>query len=115
MEEVIRTLAVAFGPVVIFWTAIGIVYSPELFVRMPFRVKAALIGIGAVLVTIALYLNGLGSINHGLVMVGFILLVAPIAAQLVSHFALARVQLRCNPNNTDFHQSCDPPMPGFGG
>lgn len=100
MEEVIRTLTVALGPIVIFWTATGIVYAPELFVRMPFSVKTALIGIGAILVTIAFYLSVPGSIGQGLAMIGFVLLVAPIAAALVNHVTLVGIPQWRDLNNT---------------
>ena len=115
MEEVIKTLTVNLGPIVLFWTAVGILSTPELFVRMPFGVKTAWIGLGAVLVTLAYYLNTLEGIGPGLALIGFVLLVAPIAAHLVNHLTLASVPQRSNPNSTGPHQNYIPPVSGLGG
>jgi multisubunit Na+/H+ antiporter MnhG subunit len=115
MEEVIKTLTVVVGPIVLFWTAAGIVSKPELFVRMPFGVKAAWIALGAVLVTLAYYLNTLERIDPGIALIGFVLLVAPIAAQLVNHLTLASVPQRRDPDSTGPQQNYIPPVSGLSG
>jgi multicomponent Na+:H+ antiporter subunit G len=77
MYEAIRLLTVVLGPVVVYWTVAGIVHTPELILRLSSTTKAAVIGVGTILVAMAVYFYDLGGTSGALAMIGFVLLIAP--------------------------------------
>jgi multicomponent Na+:H+ antiporter subunit G len=113
MQEAIKILTIVLGPVVVYWTAAGIVHTPELILRMSSTAKAAVTGIGALLVAMAIYFNNPGGTSGILAMVGFMLLIAPMAAYAVSRTSVS-VPLSSETNRGELRPHHGPHTHGIG-
>jgi multicomponent Na+:H+ antiporter subunit G len=115
MQEAIKILTIVLGPVVVYWTAAGIVHTPELILRMSSTAKAAVTGIGALLVAMAIYFNNPGGTSGTLAMVGFMLLIAPMAAYAISRtIDLVSVPLSSETNGGELRPHHGPHTHGIG-
>ena len=83
MREVLTAVLMLVGAFLMFVAGVGIVRLPDLFMRMSATTKAATLGAGLTLLAAAVYFDELGVTSRVLATIVFVLLTAPVAAQLI--------------------------------
>ena len=71
------------GVVFIFFAALGILRMPDVYIRMHSSTKAGTIGLGLIMVAVALYFQELSVTSRAIGVIVFILMTAPVAAHLL--------------------------------
>jgi multicomponent Na+:H+ antiporter subunit G len=66
---------------------IGIVRMPDLFMRMQAATKAATLGTGCMLLSVAIHFDDLGITTRCLLVTAFVFLTAPVAAHVIARAA----------------------------
>lgn len=84
MNEILIIILVSLGSLFVLLAAIGLVRMPDLYLRISVTTKAATLGIGLVLASVAFYFQETSVTTRILAIVLFILLTAPVAAHLLS-------------------------------
>lgn len=83
MKEIVSTILVLVGTVFMFLAGLGILRMPDLYTRMSATTKVATLGIGSMLLAVAVYFGELGIATRALAAVAFVLLTAPVAAHMI--------------------------------
>lgn len=73
----------ALGAAFILLAAIGILRMPDLYLRISVTTKAATLGTGLILTSVALYFGEAGISSRVVAIILFTLLTAPVAAHLI--------------------------------
>ena len=73
----------ALGAAFILLAAIGILRMPDLYLRISVTTKAATLGTGLILSSVALYFGDAGISSRVVAIILFLLLTAPVAAHLI--------------------------------
>jgi multicomponent Na+:H+ antiporter subunit G len=94
MLDIISLILLISGTVFVFIAALGVLRMPDLMMRMSTTTKAATLGVGMILVAVALAFRD-GSVTiRAMGVVAFLLLTAPVAAHMLGRAAhLAGVPL----------------------
>lgn len=71
------------GAVFILLAAIGILRMPDLYLRISVTTKAATLGTGLILTSVAMYFGEAGITSRVVAIILFLLLTAPVAAHLI--------------------------------
>jgi multicomponent Na+:H+ antiporter subunit G len=87
MTEIISGIFLLLGSIFILLSAIGILKMPDLFTRMSATTKASTLGIGLVLIGTAIFWGDIGIAARALSIIIFLLLTAPVAAQIIGRAA----------------------------
>lgn len=85
--EILASVLVLIGSVLMLLAGLGMVRMPDLFTRMQAATKAASLGSGTALLAVALHFDDLSVIIRALLAVGFIFLTAPISAHMIARAA----------------------------
>lgn len=75
------------GAAFLLLAAVGITRMPDLFTRMQTTTKAATLGAGCVMLSVAVYFGDLGVIARAVAVIVFLLLTAPVAAHMIARAA----------------------------
>lgn len=75
------------GAFLVFAAAIGILRMPDLFLRMSASAKAGTLGVGLILLGVAVFFNDFSITTRSLAVIVFILLTAPVAAHMIGRAA----------------------------
>ncbi|HUG91086.1 MAG TPA: monovalent cation/H(+) antiporter subunit G [Planctomycetaceae bacterium] len=67
--------------------ALGVVRMPDLFTRMQAATKSSTLGVGCILLAVAVHFDELGVTTQALLTIAFLLLTAPIAAHMIARSA----------------------------
>jgi multicomponent Na+:H+ antiporter subunit G len=73
----------SFGALFVLLAAVGIVRMPDLYLRISVTTKAATLGIGLILICVALYFGEASITTRVLAIIFFLLLTAPVGAHLI--------------------------------
>lgn len=87
MIEDISLVLMLVGAIFIFLAALGVLRFPDLFTRMHANTKSATLGIGFLMVGLALYFGDITVSTRALVVVVFLFITAPIGAHLLARAA----------------------------
>lgn len=87
MTEWITSILMLLGGALMLLAAVGVVRMPDLFMRMHAATKPAVLGIGLVLSSVALHFGELGIATRAVLITGFFLLTAPVAAHMIGRAA----------------------------
>jgi multicomponent Na+:H+ antiporter subunit G len=87
MNEILISILLIVGAFFMLVAGLGILRMPDLFLRMSCSTKAATIGVGTLLLTLALYFANLGVATRALATISFILLTAPVGAHRIGRIA----------------------------
>lgn len=87
LQEIISTLFIILGVVFMMIAAIGILRLPDFYIRMSAITKAGTMGVGLIVVGIAVYFNELLIATKAFVIISFMLLTAPVAAHIIARAA----------------------------
>jgi multicomponent Na+:H+ antiporter subunit G len=83
MREVIVAVLLMVGASFSLLAAIGIVRMPDLFSRMQASTKSATLGMGTILLAVAVHFGSLGVTTQVLLIIAFLFLTAPVAAHAI--------------------------------
>ncbi|MFO7923108.1 MAG: monovalent cation/H(+) antiporter subunit G [Bacteroidales bacterium] len=87
IQELVSTLFIALGVVFIMIAAVGILRLPDFYIRMSAITKAGTMGVGLIVVGIAVFFNELLISAKAFVIISFMLLTAPVAAHIIARAA----------------------------
>lgn len=87
IQELASTLFIIIGVIFMMIAALGILRLPDFYIRMSAITKAGTMGVGLVVVGIAIYFNTLLISAKAFVIVSFMLLTAPVAAHIIARAA----------------------------
>ncbi len=84
MREGIAALLLAFGAVITFLAAYGVLRLPDSLTRMQATSKATTLGVGCVLLSVAVAFDDVGVRTKAALVVLFLFVTQPIAAHLMA-------------------------------
>ena len=87
MNELAYITMLMIGGLFLLTAAIGVFRMPDLFSRMQTATKAATLGIGCVLLAVAVYMNDFGVAIRAVSTIVFFFLTAPVAAHMIARAA----------------------------
>ena len=87
MKEIIITGLLVSGSGFIFFAALGVVRMPDIFLRLSCTSKAATLGIGLLLVALAVHFGELDVSGRAMATIGFIILSTPVASHRIGRVA----------------------------
>lgn len=83
MREIISGILVLTGALFSLMAGVVILRMPDLYTRMSATTKATTLGVGSILLAVAVYFGELGIAARALAAVAFVLLTAPVAAHMI--------------------------------
>ncbi len=83
MIDIIIMIIAGFGAIFVLLAAVGIIRMPDLYLRISVTTKAATLGIGLILICVAIYFNEASITTRVLAIIFFLLLTAPVGAHLI--------------------------------
>ena len=87
MEEIIGQALMVVGAVFTFIAAIGLLRLPDLFMRMHANTKSATMGVGFIMIGVALYFGEITVTTRSMAVVVFLFITAPISSHLLAQAA----------------------------
>ncbi len=87
MREIVVLIFISAGAFFIITAAIGILRMPDLFLRMSASAKAGTLGMGLILIGVAIHFNLFSITTRSVAITFFLLLTAPIAAHMIGRAA----------------------------
>lgn len=87
MREIIVLIFISSGALFILTAAIGIIRMPDLFLRMSSSAKAGTLGMGLILIGVAIHFNLFSITTRSVAIIFFLLLTAPVAAHMIGRAA----------------------------
>jgi multicomponent Na+:H+ antiporter subunit G len=103
--EIISGILMTIGSIFMFIAGLGILRMPDLFMRMSCATKASTLGVGFILLALAIHFAQLGVSTRAVATVIFVIITAPVAAHMIGRAAyIARVPLW---QNSIVDQLCD--------
>lgn len=87
MIEILSGVCVFLGGAFIFIASIGVLRMPDVYTRIHCSTKAGTLGVGLILLSIALYFRTGEVITRSVATIFFIVLTAPVSAQLIGMVA----------------------------
>lgn len=83
IAEIFSALSLFLGGAFIFVAAIGVLRMPDVFTRIHCSTKAGTLGVGLILLSIALHFKSGEIITRSLAAIFFIVITAPVSAQII--------------------------------
>lgn len=83
MSEIVVAVLLVLGAAFILVAALGMVRMPDIFLRMSCNAKASTLGIGLLLVALAVHFGELDVSGRALATIGFIVLTTPVASHRI--------------------------------
>ena len=87
MSEFVSAILLAGGSFFLIATAIGLLRLPDIYMRMHAITKAGTLGVGLVLLAVAVFFGELGVVTRALAAIAFVLLTAPVSAHMIGRAA----------------------------
>lgn len=89
MIDIIAAILLLVGSAFSLLAAIGILRMPDFYARLQCSTKASTLGVGCVVAAAAIHFESPGTTTRALLVIAFLMLTAPVAAQLLGRAALA--------------------------
>lgn len=87
IQELLSTFFIILGVIFMMIAALGIIRLPDFYIRMSAITKAGTMGVGLIVIGIAIYFNELIISAKSFVIISFMLLTAPVAAHIIARAA----------------------------
>jgi multicomponent Na+:H+ antiporter subunit G len=87
MSDLLASMAVILGVTLALLSAVGIVRMPDVYTRLQVATKASSLGVGLLMLGVAVHFGDLGVTVRALLVVAFIFLTAPVSAHLIGRAA----------------------------
>lgn len=81
--EALTILFLLFGVFFITVAGLGILRMPDLYIRMHASTKAGTIGLGLLMIAVALHFRDVASVSRAVAIMIFLILTAPVAAHVL--------------------------------
>jgi multicomponent Na+:H+ antiporter subunit G len=89
MSERISAVLLVVGASFMLLAGLGVLRLPDLFMRLQASTKASTLGVGCLLLGVAIHFQDLGVTSRTVLVVGFFCLTAPVGAHLIARAAYA--------------------------
>ncbi len=89
MTDIIASVLILMGSIMTFAAGVGILRLPDLFTRMHAATKVGTLGSGLTMAGAAVYFGDPGIVLRCILIIGFLLLTAPIGAHMIGRAALS--------------------------
>jgi multicomponent Na+:H+ antiporter subunit G len=86
MTEILSAIALTIGGVVVLLAAVGVVRMPDLMTRMQTTSKAVTLGLGCLMLAVALHFGEIAALRAAAI-VFFFFVTAPVAAHVIARAA----------------------------
>jgi multicomponent Na+:H+ antiporter subunit G len=87
MSEIIMAALLVTGGAFLLLASIGIVRMPDLYSRIQAATKAATLGVGCIILALAIHFVDLGITVRALLVIAFLFLTQPVAAHMIGRAA----------------------------
>jgi multicomponent Na+:H+ antiporter subunit G len=87
IREILTVVFLLLGAGLALVAAVGIIRMPDLFIRMHAATKAGTVGVAAITIGTMIHFGELSVTFRGLLVIGFFLLTAPVAAHMIGRAA----------------------------
>jgi monovalent cation/proton antiporter MnhG/PhaG subunit len=87
MNEILSSSLIIIGAAFALLASAGVVRMPDLFTRMQAATKASTLGIGCIVLAVAIYFGELSITTRALAIIAFVFLTAPVAAHMIARAA----------------------------
>lgn len=87
MNDLVASVAVILGALLALLSAIGLLRMSDIFVRLQVATKASSLGVGLLMIGVALHFAEVGITVRAMLVVAFIFLTAPVSAHLIARAA----------------------------
>lgn len=87
MNDVIVAVLLVLGAAFILLAGVGLVRMPDIFLRMTCNAKSSTLGIGLLLLALAVHFSQLDVSGRALATIGFIILTTPVASHRIGRVA----------------------------
>jgi multicomponent Na+:H+ antiporter subunit G len=87
MSEILNAALIVLGGLFMLLAGVGVARMPDMFMRMQAATKAATLGVGCMLLAVALHFGDLGVATRALLVTAFVFLTAPVAAHVMARAA----------------------------
>jgi multicomponent Na+:H+ antiporter subunit G len=87
MIEYLVCVLMVIGAFFMFVAGLGLVRMPDLYMRMSCSTKAGTIGVGALLLALAIHFADFGVAARAMATIGFIFLTAPVSSHRIGRIA----------------------------
>jgi multicomponent Na+:H+ antiporter subunit G len=87
MTEVISVALLLIGSLFLLLAAIGVIRMPDLLTRIQVATKASTLGVGCMLLALAVYSHDFGITIRALLVIAFFFMTAPVAAHMIGRTA----------------------------
>ena len=87
MSEILSSALILIGATFALLAGAGVVRMPDLFTRMQAATKASTLGIGCIILAVAVHFGELGITTRALATIIFVFLTAPVAAHMIARAA----------------------------
>lgn len=85
--DIITSFLLVFGAILMLIAAIGILRLPDFYLRMSAITKAATLGLGMVLLGVAIHFDDIGAFTKAFIIITFLLLTSPVGAHAIARAA----------------------------
>jgi len=87
MREILAVTLLAIGGIFMLLGAVGIVRMPDLYIRMQATAKSATLGLGCMMLGVALYFGESGVAARALIIVVFAFMTVPVGNHMIARAA----------------------------
>lgn len=87
MGTILSSMLIIIGALFMLLAAVGLVRMPDLFTRMHATTKSTTLGVGCLMLGVALYFGDLAIAARALAVVAFVFVTAPVTGHLVARAA----------------------------
>jgi len=87
MQEAVCAISMVIGALFMCLAGLGILRMPDLFMRMSAATKASTLGVGFLLISVAVKYPVIEIISRSMAIVVFVILTAPVAAHMIGRAA----------------------------
>lgn len=87
MSEIVVAVLLVLGAGFILLAGVGLVRMPDIFLRMSCNAKSATLGIGLLLLALAVHFKQMDVSGRALATIGFIILTTPVASHRIGRVA----------------------------
>lgn len=89
MSEQVGAALLLVGACFMFLAGLGVLRLPDLFMRLQAATKASTLGVGCMLLGLAVHFQDLGVTTRALLVIAFFVLTAPVGAHMIARAAYA--------------------------
>jgi len=87
MTDVLSAAFLLIGSLFLLLAAIGVLRMPDLLMRIQVATKASTLGVGCMLLALAVYFHDFGITIRALLVINFFFMTAPVAAHMIGRAA----------------------------